>query len=382
MIHAAISIVRNSGVIQALGLTLTGMVLARRVPEYLRHDAGSQRDARTGTVDPPGDRRQPARWSRHLLSRSRIVWRPSGGTLASLVLVQSSVAGFLAHRQPVPPQLQEALKVDLPMVAFCFGLCLLTSLVFGLLPAIRFSRPVILSALKDDAGGGGLRVGRVHRVTAALQVAIAVPLLVMSGIVARSRPRHRNLRSRIRVRPAVRRAVEARRRLRLIMPNAGFPNPKRPGQSRQGERCCGRNCSGRPSARLPRSPQRPCRLQTEANVAPKFVRVHVTRVGDDYLNTMGIPLLRGRDFSGDDGAGAEMVTIISKPLAERLFPDAEAAEAIGKRLMFGPADEDKTRTTLTIVGVTGDFPTSQMSTEREQLLLPLAQHPTSRNPCR
>src|SRR4030095_2307270 len=62
------------------------------------------------------------------------------------------------------------------------GLCLLTSLVFGFLPALRFSRPVIISALKDDAGAGGLRVGRVHRFTAALQVAIAVPLLVISGI--------------------------------------------------------------------------------------------------------------------------------------------------------------------------------------------------------
>ena len=84
--------------------------------------------------------------------------------------------------QPIPVQLQDALRVDLSMVAICVGLCLLTSLVFGFLPATRFSRPVIISALKDDAGGGGFRVGRVHRVTAALQVAIAVPLLVMSGM--------------------------------------------------------------------------------------------------------------------------------------------------------------------------------------------------------
>ena len=78
-------------------------------------------------------------------------------------------------------------------------------------------------------------------------------------------------------------------------------------------------------------------LQTEANVAPALVRVQVTRVGDGYLNTMGIPLLGGRDFSGDDRAGAEKVTIITKPLADRLFPNAGAVEAIGKRLTFGAA---------------------------------------------
>ena len=115
-------------------------------------------------------------------------------------------------------------------------------------------------------------------------------------------------------------------------------------------------------------------LQADANVAPSVVIVQATRVGDGYLNTMGIPLLRGRGFTDDDGAGAEMVTVISKPLADRLFPNADAAEVIGKRLTFG-ADE-KTQQTLTIVGVTGDFPTSQMSTERAQLLLPLAQHPS------
>ena len=72
--------------------------------------------------------------------------------------------------------------MDLSIVAICVGLCLVTSLVFGLLPATRFSRPVIISSLKDDAGVGGFRAGRVHRLTAALQVAIAVPLIVMSGI--------------------------------------------------------------------------------------------------------------------------------------------------------------------------------------------------------
>jgi putative ABC transport system permease protein len=111
--------------------------------------------------------------------------------------------------------------------------------------------------------------------------------------------------------------------------------------------------------------------QEDANVAPKIVVVQVTRVGDAYLNTMGIRLLRGRGFTVDDRAGAEMVTVISKPLADQLFPNAEA---IGQRLTLG--DEEKTQQKLTIVGVTGDFPTSQMSTPRAQLLLPLAQHPS------
>ena len=115
-------------------------------------------------------------------------------------------------------------------------------------------------------------------------------------------------------------------------------------------------------------------------MAPALVRVQVTRVADGYLGTMGIRLLTGRDFSADDGAGSEKVTLITKPLADRLFPDGGAAEAIGKRLTFSTAAanagnpaQDTPPQTLTVIGVTADFPTAQMSTERAQLLLPLAQ---------
>jgi ABC-type antimicrobial peptide transport system permease subunit len=114
----------------------------------------------------------------------------------------------------------------------------------------------------------------------------------------------------------------------------------------------------------------------------------VTRVDDGYLNTMGIPRLSGRDFSNDDSAGSERVTIVSKALADRLFPNAGAVEAIGKRLTFrtpvsdgsehAAGDDDMTPPAVTIIGVTGDFPTSQMNTERAQLLLPLVQNSNTR----
>jgi hypothetical protein len=104
--------------------------------------------------------------------------------------------------------------------------------------------------------------------------------------------------------------------------------------------------------------------------------VHVTRVGEDYLGTMQIPLVRGRDFTIDDRAGGELVTIVSATLAEQLLPNADPGAVVGQRLLYG-ADE-KSQQTLTIVGVTADVPTSQMSTERAQLLLPLSQHPDVR----
>jgi ABC-type antimicrobial peptide transport system permease subunit len=85
---------------------------------------------------------------------------------------------------------------------------------------------------------------------------------------------------------------------------------------------------------------------------------------------MGIPLLAGRPFGADDRLGAEEVAIVSKTLAARLF---EGDDVVGKRVTFGAAGNAER--TLTIVGVAADFPTSQMSTNRAQLLVPLAQYP-------
>lgn len=356
-------------VIQALGLTLTGMLLLVvclnisgmvQVRSAMRERELSIRQAIGAT------RRQLIQY---LLSES-IVMAGLGAILASLVLFNLPSLRSLLTDDRLPPQVQEALQVNLPTVGFAVGLCLLTSLVFGLLPAVRFSRPVILSALKDDAGVGGRRVGRVQRVTAALQVAIAVPLIVLSGIsldrVRSTATADLGFASELVY--AVPLKLDADK-----IPNADFRIRRVRDDLAKANGVAGASLAdGLPLAF--RGDAVRTALQPDANAAPKFIRVHITRADNDYLNTMGIPLLRGRGFAADDRAGAELVTIISKTLAEQLFPNAEAGQAIGKRLIFG--NDEKTMQTLTVVGVSGDFPTAQMSSPREQLLLPLAQQPS------
>ena len=352
-------------IIQTVAYTLTGMVLlvVSLNLSGMMQVRGALRERELSIRQAIGASR--ARLAQYLLSEA-IVLACAGGALASLVLFNiPSLVSWLTDN-PIPVQVQEALRVDVSMVAIAFGICLLTSLMLGWLPALRFSRPVIISALKDDAGGGGFRVGRVHRVTAALQVAIAVPLLVMSG----------QSLDRVRATASAPLGFDPDRLYAvpikldgLTIENAGFQIRRLSemlAQSRGVE-------SVTVADGLPldfRYRMERVSLEVDANVAPRPVSVHVTRVGDGYLGTVGIALVRGRGFTADDRLGAELVTVISKPLADRLAPNAEV---IGKRLTLG-ADE-ATQRTVTIVGVTADFPTSQMSTWREQLLLPLAQHP-------
>jgi predicted permease len=366
--HAGGSFARSRlRAVQVVALSLTGMVLLvvclnvsgmMLVRNALRERELSIRDA-------IGAGR--AHLIRYLLTEA-ILLAGLGATLGSIVAFNvPSVVAWL-NEQPVPVEIQEALRVDLSVVATSVGICLLTTLMFGFLPSARFSRPVIISALKDDAGGGGVRVGRAHRVAAALQVAIAVPLLVMGGT------------SLERARATATADLGFDSDLLYAAPlkfegvtdeSAGFRirNVRDTLEKANGVASV-TLADGLPLDFEGRGTR--VSLPAEANDAPRLLSAQVTRVDEAYLKTMGIPLLRGRGFATGDGAGAELVTVISKALAGRLFPNADPGEALGKRLTFG----EKTPQTLTIVGVTGDFPTSQMSTERAQLLLPLAQHPS------
>jgi predicted permease len=294
-----------------------------------------------------------------------VVLAAIGATLASVALFTFPKVVAWWIDQPLPAGMADALRVDIPMIAIVTGMCLVTSLVFGGLPAARFSRPVIITVLKDEAGTGGIRAGRLQRVATALQVAIATPCLIFSAMtLERMRATASdNLGFDSEVMYAAPMNLDA-----IKGDNDGFKVRSLAANLAQ--------ASGVESVTvadgLPLDFRyRMTRVATVPadNDAPKIVAAHVTRVGDRYFETLGIPVIRGRQFSADDRQGSPDVTIVSKPLAERLFPEQDP---LGHRVTLNAGT--KTERILTVIGVTGAFPTSQMSTERSQLLLPLAQH--------
>lgn len=354
--------------LQTLGMTLTGIVLLVVCLNIsgMMQVRGAMRERELSIRQAVGASR--GRLMQYLFCEA-VILAAIGGTIAALVIFNAPA--WLPHiaKDPIPPVVFEALRVQPMTIAIAVGICLVASLVFGWLPATRFSRPVILSSLKDDAGGGGFRVGRVHRVTAALQVAIAVPLLVTAGI---SLDRMRSTAT-----SDLGFASELIYAAPLTFEAAETTESKLRAVSQSLARADG-VASVTVAGGLPldsRDRVMPVALQAAPNAAPRFTRAAVTRVGDGYLDTMGIPLLRGRAFTAADRAGGEKVVIIAKALAGTLFPNADPADALGRALTFG-ADE-KTQQTLTIVGVAGDFPTSGMNSDRAQLLVPLAQQPAT-----
>ncbi len=307
------------------------------------------------------------RLMQQLLAES-VVLAAAGALLASAVLFSIPPLAAWWAGEPLPPQLASALRVDVTMIAICVGLCLGASLVFGWLPAARFSRPVIITVLKDDAGGGRARVGRMQRVATALQVAIATPLLVLGGMTL----------DRVRATATDHLGFESETLYAAPLNLDAFENENawlrvrtaREALARTGGVASVTLADGTPlDFRYRITRVATVAAQSPGSEAPKIAAAHVTRVSEGFLDTLGITLLRGRDFGVEDGAGAEGVVIVSQTLSERLFPgDA----GVGRQMAF--ASGEKTERILTIVGVTSDFPTSQMSTDRAQVLVPLAQH--------
>jgi hypothetical protein len=98
----------------------------------------------------------------------------------------------------------------------------------------------------------------------------------------------------------------------------------------------------------------------------QFATAHVTRVGENFLETVGAKLLKGRTITAEDRLGAANVAVISQPLADLIFP---GTEPIGERVTV--MVEESREEEFTIVGVTADFASSQLTTMRSQVLLPL-----------
>ena len=274
----------------------------------------------------------------------------AGGALSAFVLFGiPAVAGWYLG-VPVPPEID----LDATGVAISTGLCLVVSVLFGLLPAVRFSRPNLINAMKEHTGGGARHTIRVHRVAAMVQIGIAIPFLVISGVM-----------------------FDRVRTAEFGFPTDGLAAARLPAPASKQD-------PGFNIRRVRDNLQQASGVRSVAVAAgmpidfdyrefrvgvtdeERFVTAHVTRVGENFLETIGAPLLRGRTITAEDRIMAESVAVISEPLAALLFP---ATEPIGERVKV--TLEEGREQEFTVVGVTADFATSQLTTMRTQILLPL-----------
>jgi len=217
------------------------------------------------------------------------------------------------------------LKVDSTALAFTFGLALLTSLLFGLVPAWQLSRVDLNEELKE----GGRTVGLRNRFRSALVVAevtLAMVTLVGAGLMIRS------FWHLAHVNPG----FEPSGVLTAKIDPSGA-NYKEPAQVTGFYQELLTRVSAIPgvsSAGIINSlnSSTPISVDEHPPVPPEqHPQTQTNQVSGDYFRAMGIPLRAGRTFNDRDAKGAPSVIVVDESLARRQFPNENP---LGKHLHF------------------------------------------------
>jgi predicted permease len=270
----------------------------------------------------------------------------SMGGLVALALLTLSLKGILALAPPELPRVGE-IHAHLTVFLFAAALSIATGIVIGLVPAFASSRADVNSGLKQSgrSATSGRAQQRLRGALVVLEAALAVVLTIGAGLLVRS------FVSLLSTNPGFQ--VEHLLTLQLTIPPKYNATEQRrvmyadlesrlkaiPGVSRVGG-----------TTRLPLgSTSVSTKIDIEGRSAPpsQWPEAEFRRSVFDYFSTMGIPVLRGRAFTAQDGPNAPPVCVINQTMAQQMFP---GEDPVGKRIKFGTADGPWS----TIVGVIGD----------------------------
>jgi putative ABC transport system permease protein len=234
-----------------------------------------------------------------------------------------------------------------PVLVFVLTVTVITGVGFGLLPAWRARRPDLMLALKAGGKGSARQGTRLRGSLVAAQVSVSFILLVVAGLLMRS------LSSLHETHPGF--DPHNLLTVELPLPHREYKDPQRT----QFFESLLENVRALPGVRsaaaisqLPlRDPYNDIGLYDASNppANPRdsgngFQRV----VLPGYFETMGIPLLAGRDVRSSDTREAARVVVISQVLAEELFP---GRDPLGRQVIV----DGDTRTPWEVVGVVGDI---------------------------
>jgi len=243
-------------------------------------------------------------------------------------------------------ELALGLKLDVRVLGFTTAVSLLTGLLFGLTPALRATRVDLTPALKDSTRNPGGARSRLSKALVVAQVAMSLVLLIGAGLFTRTL---RNLQTV---------EVGFNSENLVIFGIDPRPNNYKGGQVAQLYRRMLERIEAIPgvsSATLSLYPlltgsrdDSPISVQGQTPPPGEDRRVLVNEVAANFLDTVGIPILRGRSLSARDEGHAPKVAVVNQALARRYFGDKDP---VGQRFGLGGPE---TGGQIEIVGVARD----------------------------
>ena len=294
-----------------------------------------------------------------------VILAATGGGLGILIAKWASRAFSVFGTNAFPVPVDFDVSIDGTVLLFATGVSLLTTLLFGLAPAVSASRVDLASALKASSavdGSGGRRRVSFRDVLVTGQMAFCVVLLVAGLLLTRALLTARatdigydpaplsflsfNLRmigyDQARATALKDRALESIAALPgVVAVSSATRLPLAPDITMEGVKIPGRH-----------------------SASDRAVPIDTVAVGSDYFRTVGLPVLAGRDFAAEEIREGLRVAVINETMARRYWPDGSA---IGRRIHLGELDDPPHE----IVGIARDHAVRSVGEEpRPYLHLP------------
>jgi macrolide transport system ATP-binding/permease protein len=281
---------------------------------------------------------------RQLLTESVMLSLAGGvvGWLIALWMIDLAVA----FKPPIDFNLLFDLAPDWRVLAFTIIVSFITGAVFGLAPALQASKVDLIPSLKDETGLDGYRRSRFRNGLVIAQVALSLILLIAAGLIVRS------LQQTQMVGPGF--ETENRVAMSVDLGLQGYDEAR------------GREFYKRLITRVESLPgvraasyvgALPLNLDFNGGVfyvegqpftrASDLLTLPTGEVWPRYFETMGIPLLQGRDFTMRDDKEESRYVIVNQTFAQRFWP---GQNPVGKHLSRGGPDGQR----FEVVGVVKD----------------------------
>ncbi len=316
-----------------------------------------------------------ARVVRQLLTES-VLLSVTGGVLG-LLLGFVGVRALLAVSPAGLPRIGEdgsAIGIDWRVLAFTLAVSLLTGVLFGLFPAFSASRTDLNSALKESSSrsGSGFRQGKARSLLVICEVSLALVLLIGAALLIRTLIALRSVGPGFDARNVL--IMEMSLNGQRYQKTAGVVQLSRDGRDRlnaiPGVELAATAYwlpidveDAMPFQVLGRPVQKDCCGSKWMSVSP------------GYLSLFRIPILRGRDFTENDKAGAPGVALINEALAKQLWPNEDP---VGQHILCGQGigPELEGEPERQIVGIVADSHNSGLGQPADPMMMvPIAQVP-------
>jgi predicted permease len=274
------------------------------------------------------------------------------------IVVSQWTLKFIGALLPPEAAATIAFGIDSGVMLFCAAMAIGTGLISGLFPALHSTRPSLLSTLKEDAGQKGAARGarRFRTALATVQIALSMALLVAAGLF---------MRSLVNV-TRVELGVQAENVITFnIAPELNGYTPER---SRALFERIEDELAAMPGVTDVTASMVPIlggsnwgssvSVQGFAAGPDTDTHANYNEVGPGFFRTLGMPLIKGREFTRADGPNAAKVAIVNESFARKFNL---GTDVVGKRM--GQSTGNAAKLDVEIVGFVKDAKYSEVKDE-------------------